>query len=517
MIASSILIFITCILALVYYWCKHTYSYWQRKGIPYIKPTPIIGNTKEAFQLKTSFGLHLSDIYNDPKMADEAVVGIYTFNQPGLIVREPELLKSILIKDFHYFNNRFSKCDPHGDALGNSNLFFARDSYWKDLRTKISPVFTSGKIKQMYPLMLEVTSQLEQHLAKKGERFESEIKETCALFTTDLIATIAFGINANSLKNPEGEFRTHCRKIFLFDIKRAVEFSIAFFLPKLVSLFRVKLFTPDFSNFLRSTISYVMKEREISGKQRNDLIDILVALKREVATGNINEAIAKNPDVLVAQAAVFLTAGFETSSSTMTFTLFELAKQTDLQERLRKEINEALIKDQGSLTYETITSLEYLNMVVEEVLRLYPVLPFLDRQHNRPASENQGFSLKPYYDYTLPDDMPVYIPIFGIQRDPKYWPNPNTFDPERFSAENKKQHKSMTYMPFGTGPHNCIGSRIGLLQTKLGLVHILKNHRVELCNKTPTNSTFDPKAFLLQYEYGMPLNVIRDNLYDNSL
>lgn len=156
MITSGILISITFILAIVYYWCKYTYSYWQRKGIPHIKPTPIIGNTKEAFTLKRNFSLHLSDIYNDPKMANEAVVGIYIFNQPGLIIREAELLKSILIKDFNYFNNRFSKCDPHGDALGNNNLFFARDSYWKELRTKISPVFTSGKIKQMYPLMLEV-------------------------------------------------------------------------------------------------------------------------------------------------------------------------------------------------------------------------------------------------------------------------------------------------------------------------------------------------------------------------
>lgn len=516
MIASSILIIITLILAVIYYWCKHTYSYWQRHGIPYIKPTPIIGNTKEAFQLKTSFGLHLSDIYNDPKMSDEAVVGIYTFNQPGLIIRDTELIKSVLIKDFQYFNNRFSNCDPHGDALANNNLFFARDSNWKDLRTKISPVFTSGKIKQMYPLMLEISSQLEQHLANKGDQFVTEVKEICALFTTDLIATIAFGISANSLKNPKGEFRTHCRKIFLFDLRRAIAFSIAFFFPKLTTPLRIKLFTPEFSKFLRSTINYVMQEREQSGKQRNDLIDILVALKNEVGDANIHKKIAQNPDVLIAQAAAFLSAGFETSSSTMTFALYELAKRPDLQNRLRTEINEALIKDNGTISYDTIITLEYLNMVVDEVLRLYPVLPFLDRQHKRPAGEKNGFSLKPFYSYNLCDEMPVYIPVFAIQRDPKFWPNPNTFDPERFSTKNKKLHSPMSYMPFGTGPHNCIGSRIGLLQTKIGLVHFLKNYRVEVCEKTPTKSIFDPKALVLQFEHGMHLNVIRDNLYDKN-
>lgn len=163
-----------------------------------------------------------------------------------------------------------------------------------------------------------------------------------------------------------------------------------------------------------------MDERERSGKQRNDLIDILVALKHEKADAHINREIANNPDVLVAQAAVFLTAGFETSSSTMTFTLYELAKRPDLQNRLRTEINLALVKENGTLSYDTISNnLEYLNMVVDEVLRLYPVLPFLDRQHKRPAGEKNGFSLKPFYNFTLPDEMPIFIPVFGIQRDPK--------------------------------------------------------------------------------------------------
>ncbi|XP_075167554.1 uncharacterized protein LOC142239648 [Haematobia irritans] len=513
MIASSILVVITLVLMAIYLWCRRTYSYWQRHGIPYVKPTMIIGNTKEAFSLKTSIGLHLSQLYNLPEMHDEPVIGIYMFHQPALVVRDPEIIKSILIKDFNLFNNRYGKCDPHGDVLGNSNLFFARNSYWKELRTKISPVFTSGKVKQMYPLMLEVTAQLEEYLSRQGNNFTTEVKEICALFTTDLISTIAFGINANSLTNPNGEFRVQCRKMFTFTLSRAFDFSMAFFLPKLVSLLRVKIFSSEFSKFLRSTINHVMSERERTGVPRNDLIDILVALKNE---GGLSD-VKNYQDCLVAQAAVFLTAGFETSSSTMAFALFELAKKPQLQERLRQEITEALVMEKnGFLSYEKIHSLEYLNMIVEETLRMYPVLPFLDRQHQRPSGIRKGFNLKPYYEYALPDKMPVYIPIYAIHRDPKYWPNPNEFDPERFSANNKNlNNNSMSYLPFGTGPHNCIGSRIGLLQTKLGLVHFLKNHRVQICDKTPVREEFDPKALVLQFEQGVSLNVVRDNLYNN--
>lgn len=256
----------------------------------------------------------------------------------------------------------------------------------------------------------------------KGQHFTAEVKEVCALFTTDLISTIAFGISANSLKNPDGEFRSQCRKMFDFTVPRAIDFSVAFFLPKLVSILRVKLFSKEFSQFLRSAITHVMSERELTGIPRNDLIDILVGLKKEAAAAakEGKYSIMQNQDRLVAQAAVFLTAGFETSSSTMAFTLFELGKKPELQEKLRREISEALLNEKnGTLCYEKISTLEYLNMVVEETLRLYPVLPFLDRQHHRPPGEAKGFSLKPHYDYTLPDEMPVYIPIYAIQRDPK--------------------------------------------------------------------------------------------------
>ncbi|XP_017487087.1 PREDICTED: cytochrome P450 6g1-like [Rhagoletis zephyria] len=220
-------------------------------------------------------------------------------------------------------------------------------------------------------------------------------------------------------------------------------------------------------------------------------------------------------DMLTAQAAVFLTAGFETSSSTMAFALYELAKHPDLQERLRNEIRDALLIDHGKLSYETITNLPYLGMVVDEVLRLYPVLPVLDREH-LPREEDKPFDLRPYYDYKVPTGMAVYIPIFGIQRDPKYWPNPDTFDPERFSPENKKLHEPMAYLPFGTGPRNCIGSRIGLLQAKIGLVHILKNHFVTFCDKTPAEITFDPMSIVLQYREGIYLNVVNDALYEQN-
>ncbi|XP_001360361.3 cytochrome P450 6g1 [Drosophila pseudoobscura] len=521
MALTEALFLIVGALSAVYIWFQRNHSYWQRKGIPYIPPTPIIGNTEPAFKLKNSFGLHLSEIYSDPKMQDEAVVGVYALNKPCLIIRDPELIKSVMVKDFNRFHNRYGRCDPHGDPLGSNNLFFVRDTHWKDIRTKLTPVFTSGKVKQMYTLMLEIAHDLEEHLKKHVQinsnsgKYITEIKEVCAQFSTDSIATIAFGIRANSLQNPNAEFRNHGRKLFSFTLSRAKDFFVAFFLPKLVSLLRIQFFTQEFAHFLRSTISHVMEERERTGFVRNDLIDVLVGLRKEAAEEPSKPHYARNFDFLVAQAGVFFTAGFETSSSTMSFALYELAKNSHLQTRLRQEINEALVEGGGNLSYEKIQSLEYLAMVVDEVLRMYPVLPFLDREYNS-IKDQPDLSLKPYYDFTFEHGTPVFIPIYGLQHDPKYWPKPEQFDPERFSPENRKSIEAMAYQPFGSGPHNCIGSRIGLLQTKLGLVHILKNHSVKMCADTIKEMKFDPKGFVLQSLTGIYLEIVNDRLYEES-
>lgn len=94
----------------------------------------------------------------------------------------------------------------------------------------------------------------------------------------------------------------------------------------------------------------------------------------------------------------------------------------------------------------------------------------------------------------------------------QYWPDPDRFDPERFSAENKVHIVPYSYLPFGEGPHSCIGSRFAQLQSRLGLVNFFLNHRVAPSELTPTQAVFDRYAILTHMEGGVHLNVIRDPL-----
>ncbi|KAH8413839.1 hypothetical protein KR222_009129, partial [Zaprionus bogoriensis] len=507
---TEALLLIASFAAFCYIWQKRTQSYWKRHGVPYIEPTPIVGNTSSFLSGKVSFIEQISLLHQTPGFEKEPLIGIYMPKGPGLLIRDLELIKTVMIKKFSYFVNRALQTDPHGDPLGYNNLFFVRSPSWKSLRNKISPVFTSGKIKQMYPLMVEVSLEnLEANVAKQPQGAVIKIKDTCARFTTDLIATIAFGIKANSLQNTKSEFFMYNMAIFKICLSRALDLGIIFLLPGLASLARVKLFSKKTSEFFYRSVSYVLDEREKSGIRRNDLIDALLAMKSEaLASPNKDDKKIAKLDYLVAQAAVFQTAGFETSSSTMTFALYSLALHPDKQDRLRQEIKEHF-GDSDHIEYERIQEMPYLSQVVNETLRMYPIVGYVERECTQPE-HGEKFSLKPYYDVEIPTGMPVYVSTLSIHRDPQYWPEPEKFDPERFAPENRDKINIDAYMPFGIGPRNCIGMRLGLLQSKLGLVHLLRNHRVVACSKTPRNIKFAALSAVLTSDVDIYLKVERD-------
>lgn len=514
MALSEWLLVLSGVLTLLYIWIKHNFSYWRRKNVPYIEPNHIFGNLKDMVFMKNCAANHMITLYTHKQAQEQPVVGIHIFNKPALLIRDLDLIKTILVKDFNKFSDRYSRADPHQDALGSYNLFFIKNPYWKELRSKLSPVFTSGKIKKMFPLVEEIGAELDKYLCNLALGSNTnvvEVKDICGHYTTDVIASIAFGVQANSLKDPNADFRRNGRKLFQFTAYRAFEFTTIFFLPQLVRLFRCKMFSPEATSFLRGTIQHIMSERTKSGHTRNDLIDTLVAFKKAAEADKEKKHIAQNSDMLVAQAAVFFTAGFETTSSSMSFGLYELSKKPEMQKRLRQEIKDALEKCGGKITYEMVGEMEYLNMVLQEVLRMYPPLPFLDRECTLAEGEKE-YSIKPFSDFGIPNGMAVYVPVYAIQRDPKYFPNPDEFDPERFSSENKANFPQLAYMPFGIGPHNCIGERFGILQAKLGLINFLRNHSVTTCEKTHKKMILDPKALIIQSKGGIYLKVLRDPL-----
>ncbi|XP_067006628.2 cytochrome P450 6j1 [Anabrus simplex] len=485
------------LLAVCYVYLSRNYSIWERKGVPFIKPSPFFGNLTDVVLLRKQIGTVLKDVYLQSK--DKPCVGIFAFDQPMLMVRDLNLVKSVLVKDFNNFMDRNIKVNEEMDPLNYKNLFMMTGPRWRHLRTKLSPVFTSGKMKRMFQLVDECGKQLVTYLEKKSENGVLEVKDTMARYTTDVIATCAFGLDGDALSNDKSVFRAMLKRVTEFSFIKNILVAAAFFAPALLTVLKLRILDEDVAEFMRKTVWSAVEYRERNNVVRNDFLDLLIQIRNkghvddDTNNGTVDKSSDKvvlDGDDFVAQSFVFLSAGFETSSTTLTFTLYELSLQEDIQKKLREEIQSVLEKNDGKVTYDGVQEMVYLDRVVSETLRKYPVLPFLDRKALQPYT-------LPGSTIRLDEDQVVVIPVMGIHYDPEYYPEPERYDPERFSEENKRLRPNYTYLPFGEGPRICIGMRMGLMQTKVGLIHLLSHFEVSPGKNTPVPIELDPKSFLL--------------------
>ncbi|KAG7265319.1 hypothetical protein CRUP_021628 [Coryphaenoides rupestris] len=131
--------------------------------------------------------------------------------------------------------------------------------------------------------------------------------------------------------------------------------------------------------------------------------------------------------------------------------------------------------------------MEYLDSVINETLRLYPIAMRLERVAKASVEIN---------GLVIPKGTVVMVPLWALHRDPDLWPNPEEFRPERFSKENKESIDPYTYMPFGLGPRNCIGMRFAMVMMKLALVEILQRFSFATCDETEVPLEMDTQGLL---------------------
>ncbi|KAL0124318.1 hypothetical protein PUN28_006273 [Cardiocondyla obscurior] len=291
------------------------------------------------------------------------------------------------------------------------------------------------------------------------------------------------------------------RKIFVSSWKNILRLRIRQMFPWLYEVLGHIVSPTDVTKFFIRVIVETIDYRETNNVIRNDFIDMLRELKKHPdKLGDIE----LTDHLLAAQAFVFFVAGFETSSTTMSNALYELALNQKVQDNLREEIDEAYVKYNGDLKYENIKKMNYLDKVFKETLRKYPPVTVLFRE-SMSSYTFEGTKI------SIPKNQKIWIPAYAIQRDPDIYPDPDVFDPERFDEEAVQSRHPMAFLPFGDGPRNCIGARFAVYQTKLGLIKILRNYKIETCEKTVIPYVNDPKAFLLAPKGGIYLKIVKIN------
>ena len=148
----------------LYTYFTRNFNFWQKLCIPYVKPTPFFGNLKECALQKTTIGKQLQRIYKEH--SDKPYVGIFSFDKPSLLIRDLELVKNILVKDFQNFMDHIFTVDERFDPLFGKNLSVLKGQLWRHLRINLTPVFTSRKMRMMFSLVDTCGKELSDCLEK---------------------------------------------------------------------------------------------------------------------------------------------------------------------------------------------------------------------------------------------------------------------------------------------------------------------------------------------------------------
>ncbi|XP_003704412.2 putative cytochrome P450 6a14 [Megachile rotundata] len=492
MVCIELLTSLVVVFLALYYYFTSTFNFWKTRDVPGPKPVPVLGNLKNIINGHSAIDDYITKLYYEYK--NEPMIGIFVKRTPNLILTDLDLIKDVLIKDFSTFNDRGITLFPRAEPL-SLNIFSLEAERWRPLRMRLSPIFTSGKLKDMFPLILECSNALEGCLEKiiKEEKL-LDCREVAARFTTDVIGSCIFGISMNALADEGSEFRQLGKRMFEVGNKARLRGILREVAPWLYCTLALLLPSHKVTTFLTKMVSETIRYRKENSVVRPDFINVLMELKYNP---HKLENIEVTDTLLTAQAAIFFAAGFETSSSTIGHALYEMALNPEVQKKLRKEIKEFYEKNKGNWTYENIKEMSYLDKVFKETLRKYPPVTVLKRRCN----SNYTFSGT---KVSIPKDTVVHIPVYAIHTDPDHYKNPEVFDPERFNEDAEASRHPMCLLPFGDGPRNCIGARFAVYQTKIGLIQMLKNYRVDVSDETmipyekhPFSHLLAPKRSLL--------------------
>ncbi|XP_030433732.1 cytochrome P450 3A9-like [Gopherus evgoodei] len=456
------------------------YGLFKKLGIPGPTPLPFFGTTLEYRKGIVDFDKNCFQKYGK-------IWGLYDGRQPVLAILDSTLIKTVLVKEcYTTFTNR-RIFGPTG--MLKSAISIAEDEQWKKIRTVLSPTFTSGKLKEMFPIMAHYGKVLVRNVQKQVEKDEPiAVKDVFGAYSMDVITSTSFGVNIDSMNNPQDPFVKEVKKLVKFDIFSPlfILISVFPFLIPLLDMLNVNIFPNDALEFFTRSVTKIKEKRK--RETRTDRVDFL-QLMIDSQNLNISHEILTDIEIL-AQAIIFIFAGYETTSSILGYMVYSLATHPDVQQKVQEEID-SVLPNQAPLTYDALMKMEYVDMAVSETLRLFPFGGRIERVCKKDVEIN---------GVTISKGTVVMIPPYLLHRIPEYWPEPEEFRPERFSKENKETMDPYMYLPFGAGPRNCIGMRFALLSIKVAIASLLQNFTFRPCKETPIPLKLSSKGFITPME-----------------
>ncbi|XP_058661087.1 thromboxane-A synthase [Ammospiza caudacuta] len=503
---TATLALLAVLLVLLYWYSTSAFSKLSRVGIQHPPPLPFIGNL---------LFFHEGFWESHTKLIKEygPVCGYYIGRQMFVVVSSPEMIKQILVADFSNFTNRTKPKLISKPML--DSILCLRDDRWKFVRSLLTPAFSDTKLKEMTPLINKICDTLLCNLkvyADSGKAFDIQRCYNC--FTLDVVGSVAFGTEVDSQKNPDDPFVKNCRTFFemsLFKPLLILILSFPFIMIPLLRIFPNKK-QKELNEFFIQTIknAIVHRHQQDAAQRRRDFLQWMLDAGDSAMAAGCSAVLSPSAaprqdeaplagtapsekaqkmlteDEIAGQAFLFLIAGYETTTSTLSFVTYLLATNPECQEKVLREVDEFSAKHMVP-DCQNVQELPYLDMVIAETLRLYPPAFRFTREAAKDCV---------VLGQHIPAGAVIEIAVGHLHHNPEFWPDPEKFIPERFTEEAKKERHPFAYLPFGAGPRGCLGMKMGLLETKITLLRILQKFKFKTCPETEIPLQLKSKATL---------------------
>ncbi|KAK5644029.1 hypothetical protein RI129_007874 [Pyrocoelia pectoralis] len=450
------LILSTALLLLIFK-LKKVFSYWKDRGVDYVNPLYYFGSFYENILRCNSRGDILHDIYN--KFPNKRYVGFYNCFQPILLIRDIELIKRITVKDHETFHSHSEFIPPELDSLWSRNIVALQDrKLWNNLRSSLTPIFTTYNLKSSFTILQQFSNNFVNYLVNKsdGKNIIVEMKEITQRFSSDITAYYYFGAKCDAINNPDNQVHRMMGKAMMLSFLNTYTNVMGKLCPKILKWTGARAYSQEVRNFFFDIMKQSIKIRLENKSSTSDVISALMRFYK-AEEYHINDVDSNILEDITAHAFVLLFSEYESVTSILSLIWYELTLNPDIQRKLYEEIVDTLEKFGGSVSYDAIMSMGYLDNFFDEILRLHQPNSIIDRRAMRDyiiEAENPGEK-----DIIIEKGATIWILQKGIQMDPDYFSNPETFDPDRFSNENKHNIKNGANMPFGSGPRSCPGNR----------------------------------------------------------
>ncbi|KAK9870831.1 hypothetical protein WA026_009796 [Henosepilachna vigintioctopunctata] len=416
--------------------------HWEQQGLKMAGRLLVLGDVVFGMSLcKDPYPEKLRQIYMDA--GELRYIGYYEFLTPVLLIKSPDLIKQIFVKDAAKFGDRRIAFPDNFDEVFSKNLLYLKGQEWKDMRSFWNYVLSATKVAKLYPLMNETAvSFVNNFSGEENEVIEINLKECIRKYICSFASSIYFGVNHDSSTKEAETFYDSARNALSFIEAgqwKIIRYSLTLADTRLAKLCGFQsIMKKGAQSYFVEHVRRGMK-REKDENHRDDLIGFVVERQREEISDSSEVYIKKNRSKLTeieiaAQLCIFLFSSLDGLAATIGYIMYELAVNQDIQKKLRNEFAE-ICYDGVQPSYEDINNQQYLDMVISETMRKWPAAALVDRVCTVP------YTIHP----SSPDEQPLHLKvgdtiaasIYGLHHDPKYFPNPTKFDPERFSEENR--------------------------------------------------------------------------------